>query len=109
MGTFRIETPLRPPCSVEPVELQEADFVRWGEVQRSAHDHGRHQNARLLQPVTVLRGTERIIYPVNSYIRVYELIDGTCWVGLISATPLPASLGAKPVSGDPVEASAIPH
>ena len=114
MSAFRIESPLRVPSSVEPAELQETDFVRWGEVQRSAHDHGWYQNARLLLPLTAVRGTERVVYPVNSYIRVYELLDGTCWVGLISATPLPATMGlpllsslpsTRSVTGGPVEVS----
>jgi len=102
MNTFRIESPLRHPTSVDPTELQETDFVRWGEVQRSAHDHGWYQNARLKTPIAVVRGAERVIYPVDSYIRVYELLDGTRWIGLISATPLPASLGLRPRSATEV-------
>jgi hypothetical protein len=105
MNTFRVESSLRTPTSVEPAELQESDFVRWGEVQRSAHDHGFYQNARLKTIVTAVRGAERVVYPVDSYIRVYELLDGTRWIGLISATPLPASLGLRPRSAteDPEE------
>lgn len=98
MSTFRICSPFRTPSSVEPAELQESDFVRWGEIQRSAHDHGWYQNARLRRPLTVVRGSERAVYPVDSYIRVYELMDETRWIGLISAAPLPATLGLSSLS-----------
>ena len=77
---YRITSPLRQPTQIFPERLQESDFVRWGRVTQS------HQNAKLLTPITIIRGKEEHVYPKNAYIRIYE---ETKSVHLISKHPLP--------------------
>ena len=81
---YRITSPLRQHTQILPETLQESDFVRWGRVTQSGNGTT-HQNAKLLTPITIIRGNEEHIYPVNAYIRIYSY--GT--VHLISKHPLP--------------------
>ena len=81
---YRITSPLRQTTQILPEQLQESDFVRWGSVTQNGNGMS-YQNAKLLTPITVMRGNEEHIYPKNAYIRIYSY--GT--VHLISKHPLP--------------------
>jgi hypothetical protein len=81
---YQISSPLRLHTQILPETLQESDFVRWGSVTQNGNGTS-HQNAKLLTPITVMRGNEEHIYPKNAYIRIYSY--GT--VHLISKHPLP--------------------
>lgn len=89
---YRITSPLRQPAQILPERLQESDFVRWGRVTQNENGTS-HQNAKLLTPITIIRGNEEHVYPKNAYIRIYmypvleNQTIGT--VHLISKHPLP--------------------
>jgi hypothetical protein len=86
---YRITSPLRQATQILPETLQESDFVRWGRVTQYSNGTS-HQNAKLMTPITIIRGNEEHIYPVNAYIRIYDYgIGNSSSVHLISKHPLP--------------------
>jgi hypothetical protein len=89
---YRITSPLTQTTQIVPERLQESDFVRWGSVTQNGNGTS-HQNAKLLTPITVMRGNEEHIYPKNAYIRIYMYSDpleqNTGTVHLISKQILP--------------------
>lgn len=86
---YRITSPVTKATQILPNTLQESDFVRWGRITH--YENGTtHQNAKLITPITVIRGNEEHIYPVNAYIRIYDYgIGSDSHVHLISKHPLP--------------------
>jgi hypothetical protein len=83
--SYRISSPLSQTTEIVPATLQESDFIRSKTISRF-EDGTTYQNAKLTIPVVVKRGTESHLYPVNAYVRVYEVTKS---VHLISKQSLP--------------------
>jgi hypothetical protein len=83
--SYRITSPLSQTTEIVPATLEESDFIRSKTISRF-EDGTTYQNAKLTIPVVVKRGTESHLYPVNAYVRVYEVTKS---VHLISKQSLP--------------------
>ena len=83
--SYRISSPLSQTTEIVPATLEESDFIRSKTISRF-EDGTTYQNAKLTIPVVVKRGTESHLYPVNAYVRVYEVTKS---VHLISKQSLP--------------------